>query len=71
MDLLRYRLNDPEKLQEGYTYLKESITLMKNSMLKDEWKEKELIVKQYLKDSLMGITSLSSKAYLGIGNKPE
>ncbi len=30
VDLLRHRLNDPEKLQEGYTYLKESITLLKN-----------------------------------------
>jgi len=30
VDLLRYKLNDPEKLQEGYTYLKESINLLKN-----------------------------------------
>lgn len=30
VDLLRYRINDPEKLQEGYKYLRESITLLKN-----------------------------------------
>ena len=30
VDLLRYKINDPEKLQAGYDYLKESVTLMKN-----------------------------------------
>jgi tetratricopeptide (TPR) repeat protein len=30
VDLMRYKLNDPEKLQLGYDYLKESVTLMKN-----------------------------------------